>query len=61
MNKDSQKLPQEFQNDGKINGRINQKDLVEDNDIQTDSSVIIGKGDPNFSPDAGKPLIYKNN
>jgi hypothetical protein len=56
MDKDPQKLPQEFQNNGKINGRTNQENLVEENDIQTDSSVI-GKGDPNLSPDASKPLI----
>ena len=57
MNKGSQKSPQEFQNDGKVTGRMNQENLVEENDIQTDSSVLIGKGDPNLSPDAGKPLI----
>ena len=57
MNKDNQKLPQEFQNEGRIHGRMNQEDLVEENDIKTDSSVINGKGDPNLSPDAGKPLI----
>jgi len=57
MNKVNQKSPQEFQNSGKVTGRMNQEDLVEENDIQTDSSVIVGKGDPNLSPDAGRPLI----
>ena len=60
MNKDNH-TPQEFQNTlkGDLTGRANQNDAsnVSEHDQYTDSSVIIGGGDPNLSPDAGKPLI----
>ncbi|HZG72046.1 MAG TPA: hypothetical protein VEY51_10980 [Chondromyces sp.] len=60
MNKDNH-TPQEFQNDLRrdLTGRANQKDIsdVSENDQKIDSSLIIGGGDPNLSPDAGKPLI----
>jgi hypothetical protein len=61
MNKDDKMMPQEFQNNvkDKANSRSakNVDANLEDNDIQTESSIIVGKGDPNLSPDAGKPLI----
>jgi hypothetical protein len=57
MEKDKQKLPQEFQSNQQIEGSKNQEDLAEQNDIQSDSVFIIGGGDPNLSPDAGKPMI----
>jgi hypothetical protein len=57
MEKDKQKLPQEFQSNQKIEGSGNQEDVAEQNDIQSDSVFIIGGGDPNLSPDAGKPMI----
>lgn len=59
MRKDPQNLPQEFQNQkGRpIDTDRNETVSVEENDIYTDSSIIIGGGDPNLSPDAGKPLI----
>jgi hypothetical protein len=61
MQKENQNVPQEFQNriNGKTNDGANKKDLanVEDNDILADSTAIIGGGDPNISPNAGKPLI----
>lgn len=59
MRKDPQNLPQEFQNQkGRpIDTDGNETVSVEENDIYTDSSIIIGGGDPNLSPDAGKPLI----
>lgn len=59
MRKDPQNLPQEFQNQkGRpIDTDENETVSVEENDIYTDSSIIIGGGDPNLSPDAGKPLI----
>ena len=60
MSKDNH-TPQELQNTlkGDLTGRANQKDIsnVAKNDQYTDSTVIIGGGDPNLSPDAGKPLI----
>lgn len=61
MNKEKKNVPQEFQNNIKDhkNNKTN-KNLtanLENNDIQPDSSMIIGGGDPNLSPDAGRPLI----
>jgi hypothetical protein len=52
MNNDNQKS-------GKTKGNPRKSEVVHsvENDIQTDSSIIIGEGDPNLSPDAGKPLI----
>ncbi|MGG1677012.1 hypothetical protein ACIFOT_14835 [Neobacillus sp. NRS-1170] len=50
--------PQEFQNKGKINEKMN-KDVevnLDNNDIQAESAIIIGGGDPNLFPDGGKPL-----
>ncbi len=61
MSKESQKVPQEFQND--VNGKPEVKSSkttaanFDDNDIQPESSIIIGGGNSNLSPDAGKPLI----
>ncbi|KAA9023865.1 hypothetical protein [Niallia endozanthoxylica] len=60
MNKDNH-TPQEFQHDLKrdLTGKANRKDIsnVAENDQQPDGAIIIGGGDPNLSPDAGKPLI----
>ncbi|MFP5115345.1 hypothetical protein ACSU64_23625 [Bacillaceae bacterium C204] len=59
MDKEKKNVPQEFQNN--VNDHKNSKAKVsanlEDNDIQTESAMISGSGDPNLSPDAGKPLI----
>lgn len=61
MKKENQNVPQEFQNEvgKKSSGRMDNEKLVNVNedDIQTGNSIIIGGGDPNLSPDAGKPLI----
>ena len=60
MTKDNH-TPQEFQGTLKrdLTGRANPKDVsnVSENDQYTDTPVIIGGGDPNLSPTAGKPLI----
>jgi hypothetical protein len=59
MDKEKKNVPQEFQNnvnDNK-NNKTNLTANLEDNDIQPDSAIIIGGGDPNLSPDAGRPLI----
>jgi hypothetical protein len=59
MDKEKKNVPQEFQNnvnDNK-NSKTNLTANLEDNDIQPDSAIIIGGGDPNLSPDAGRPLI----
>jgi hypothetical protein len=59
MDKEKKNVPQEFQNnvnDNK-NNKTNLSANLEDNDIQPDSAIIIGGGDPNLSPDAGRPLI----
>lgn len=59
MDKEKKNVPQEFQNN--VNDHKNSKAKVpanlEDNDIQTESAMISGGGDPNLSPDAGKPLL----
>lgn len=59
MDKEKKNVPQEFQNNA--NDHNNSKAKVsanlEDNDIQTESAMISGGGDPNLSPDAGKPLL----
>ncbi|WP_251550819.1 hypothetical protein [Neobacillus muris] len=61
MEREQKSLPQELgqQVKGKMRYTNNNhgKADTEDNDIQTDSAVIIGQGDPNLSPDAGKPMI----
>jgi hypothetical protein len=51
--KEEQKSQNEL--DEKNNNNNNQK--VERHNEFTDSAVIIGEGDPNLSPTAGKPLI----
>ena len=59
MDKEKKNVPQEFQNNAKDN-KNNKTSLtanLEDNDIQPESAIIIGGGDPNLSPDAGRPLI----
>ena len=52
--------PQEFQNETEGNvidqTRQSDKSNIELNDIKSET-VIIGGGDPNLSPEAGKPLI----
>lgn len=59
MKKDNSTF-QEFQNSLKTDStqRADQKELsnVTENDQQINNSIIIGGGDPNLSPDAGKPL-----
>ncbi|MEH7306946.1 hypothetical protein [Neobacillus drentensis] len=59
MDKEKKNVPQEFQNN--VNDHKNSKAKVsanlEDNDIQTESAMIVGGGDPNLSPDAGRPLL----
>ncbi|MEH7501040.1 hypothetical protein V7152_03200 [Neobacillus drentensis] len=59
MDKEKKNVPQEFQNN--VNENKNSKTNVaanlEDNDIQSDSAIITGGGDPNLSPDAGRPLL----
>ncbi|MEH7483603.1 hypothetical protein V7157_21560 [Neobacillus drentensis] len=52
-------VPQEFQNNvnDHKNSKTNLTANLEDNDIQPDSAIITGGGDPNLSPDAGRPLI----
>jgi hypothetical protein len=61
MDNEKKNVPQEFQNN--VNDHKNNKTNknltanLEDNDIQPDSAMIIGGGDPNLSPDAGRPLI----
>ncbi len=59
MDKEKKNVPQEFQNNIKDNknSETNLTANLEDNDIQPESAIIIGGGDPNLSPDAGKPLI----
>ncbi|MEY2194451.1 hypothetical protein AB7942_17175 [Neobacillus sp. BF23-41] len=59
MDKEKKNVPQEFQNNvnDHKNSKINLTANLEDNDIQPDSAIIIGGGDPNLSPDAGRPLI----
>ncbi|WP_462409834.1 hypothetical protein [Neobacillus sp. Marseille-QA0830] len=61
MEKEEKNLPQEYGQEvkGQLNNTKGQdgQAYTEDNDIQTDSVVIIGHGDPNLSPDAGKPMI----
>ncbi|WP_144549721.1 hypothetical protein [Bacillus sp. X1(2014)] len=59
MDKEKKNVPQEFQNNMKDNknSKTNLTANLEDNDIQPESAVIIGGGDPNLSPDAGRPLI----
>jgi len=61
MNKDEKMLPQELHNKMKESTASktanNVEANLEDNDIQTESSIIVGKGDPNLSPDSGKPLL----
>ncbi|MEO2074081.1 MAG: hypothetical protein ABGX20_01495 [Bacillus sp. (in: firmicutes)] len=61
MNKEEKALPQELHNNVKESTASktasNVEANLEDNDIQTESSIIVGKGDPNTSPDAGKPLL----
>ncbi|HYK71888.1 MAG TPA: hypothetical protein VEV44_01990 [Pseudoneobacillus sp.] len=58
MQKDNQNIPQEFQHKGKENPSSKDVEVnLENNDIQTDSVMITGSGDPNLSPDAGKPMI----
>jgi hypothetical protein len=53
MQKDSQNLSQEFQNG--LKGKTNETTNKE-NDTQAENSIIIVGGDPNLSPNAGKPL-----
>ncbi|MBT2730697.1 hypothetical protein J7E63_28195 [Bacillus sp. ISL-75] len=59
MDKEKKNVPQEFQNN--VNDHKNSKTILtanlEDNDIKPDSAIITGGGDPNLSPDAGRPLI----
>lgn len=59
MDKEKKNVPQEFQNNIKENknSKTNLTANLEDNDIQPESAMIIGGGDPNLSPDAGRPLI----
>ncbi|MEH7086885.1 hypothetical protein V7139_29880 [Neobacillus drentensis] len=59
MDKEKKNVPQEFQNNMKDNknSKTNLTANLEDNDIQPESAIIIGGGDPNLSPDAGRPLI----
>ncbi|MFL6559335.1 MAG: hypothetical protein ACJ8MO_24870 [Bacillus sp. (in: firmicutes)] len=59
MDKETKNVPQEFQSNVKDhkNNKTNLTANLEDNDIQPDSAIIIGGGDPNLSPDAGRPLI----
>lgn len=61
MNKEEKALPQELHNNVKESTASktanNVEANLEDNDIQAESSMIVGKGDPNTSPDAGKPLL----
>ncbi|PGY08341.1 hypothetical protein [Bacillus sp. AFS031507] len=59
MDKEKKNVPQEFQNNvnDHKNSKINLTANLEDNDIQPDSAIITGGGDPNLSPDAGRPLI----
>lgn len=49
--KDEQKYKSE------VNEDKNSNQKVERNNEFTDSAVIIGEGDPNLSPTAGRPLI----
>jgi hypothetical protein len=49
------KEEQKYQNELDEKNNNNQK--VERHNEFTDSTVIIGEGDPNLSPTAGKPLI----
>ncbi|MGZ4160542.1 MAG: hypothetical protein ACXVNF_07075 [Neobacillus sp.] len=55
MQKGNQNSPQEFQNMGKSNEKMNKNIEVDldNNDIQADSANIIGGDDPNLSPDEG--------
>lgn len=55
MQKGNQNSPQEFQNKGKSNEKMNKNIEVDldNNDIQADSANIIGGDDPNLSPDEG--------
>ncbi|MDQ0200249.1 hypothetical protein [Neobacillus ginsengisoli] len=57
MQKGNQNSPQEFQNKGNTNEKMNKNIEVDldNNDIRAESAIINGGGDPNLSPDAGKP------
>ncbi|WHY69358.1 hypothetical protein [Neobacillus sp. SuZ13] len=59
MDKEKKNVPQEFQNTIKDNknSKTSLTANLEDNDIQPESAIIIGGGDPNLSPDADRPLI----
>ncbi|MBS4211265.1 MULTISPECIES: hypothetical protein [Neobacillus] len=61
MRKENEYVPQELLNDleGKKTNKAHDENgaITADNDIQAESAIIIGGGDPNLSPDAGKPLI----
>lgn len=58
MQKDNQNIPQEFQNKGTENPNSKNVEVnLENNDIQTDSVMITDSGNPNLSPDAGKPKL----
>ncbi|SMQ77434.1 hypothetical protein SAMN05444673_2758 [Bacillus sp. OV166] len=59
MDKEKKNVPQEFQNNvnDHKNSKTNLTANLEDNDIQPDSAIITGGGDPNLSPDSGRPLI----
>jgi hypothetical protein len=59
MDKEKKNVPQEFQNNvhENKNSKTNIAANLEDNDIQSDSAIINGGGDPNLSPDAGRPLL----
>ncbi|WP_413300128.1 hypothetical protein AA0X95_17705 [Bacillus sp. 1P10SD] len=61
MNKEEKMLPQELHNkvkEGTSSKTANNVEAnLEDNDIQAESSIIVGKGDPDLSPDAGKTLL----
>ncbi|MGG3466296.1 hypothetical protein ABES02_01850 [Neobacillus pocheonensis] len=59
MKKDNPNDPQEFQNKGITNEKMNKNVEVnlDNNDIQAESAIIIGGGDPNLFPDGGKPLV----
>ena len=58
MKKDNLNDPQEFQNKGITNEKMNKNVEVnlDNDDIQAESAIIIGGGDPNLFPDGGKPL-----
>ncbi len=62
MYKDNEPLPQEVRNSVKetVNTKTAEtieKNLIDDEIDLSQDVFILGGGDPNLSPDAGKPLI----